>query len=188
MCWVRWRRQQNRGVEFELRSFGLFFSKLRSCDIPTAKKSMKTNAKDVTASPAFFTACEIIPSKRRNVKSKNTKARKKINFDQETDTQSQSQSLSLSQRFGNPRKPTYAEVVCVCVWYLLILDVNALASTFPCISAKTLCLSTSARIIVRDSRSLMYIYIYSIKFKFDQYNNAYFWNFKFWIWKYMFVI
>jgi hypothetical protein len=29
-------------------------------------------------------------------------------------------------------------------------------------------------IIVRDSRSLMYIYIYSIKFKFDQYNNAYF--------------
>ena len=71
---------------------------------------MKTNAKDVTASPAFFTACEKIPSKRRNVKSKNTKARKKINFDQETDTQSQSQSLSLSQRFGNPRKPTYAEV------------------------------------------------------------------------------
>jgi len=34
--------------------------------------------------------------------------RKKINFDQQTDTQSQSQSLS--QRFGNPPKPTYAEV------------------------------------------------------------------------------
>jgi len=36
--------------------------------------------------------------------------RKKINFDQQTDTQSQSQSQSLSQRFGNPPKPTYAEV------------------------------------------------------------------------------
>ena len=24
-----------RGVEFELRSFGLFFSKMRSCDIPS---------------------------------------------------------------------------------------------------------------------------------------------------------
>ena len=53
-----------------------------------------------------------MPSKRRNVKSRNTKARKKINFDQQTDTQSQSQSqsLSLSQRYGNPPKPTYAEV------------------------------------------------------------------------------
>ena len=75
-----------------------------------AKKSMKAKTKDVTASPAFVTACEKIPSKRRNVKSRNTKARKKINFDQQTDTQSQSQSLSLSQRFGNPPKPTYAEV------------------------------------------------------------------------------
>ena len=27
-----------RGVEFELRSFGLFFSKLRSCDIGAARK------------------------------------------------------------------------------------------------------------------------------------------------------
>jgi hypothetical protein len=71
---------------------------------------MEAKTKDVTASPAFFTACEKIPSKRRNVKSRNTKARKKINFDQQADTQSQSQSLSLSQRFGNPPKPTYAEV------------------------------------------------------------------------------
>jgi hypothetical protein len=75
-----------------------------------AKKSMEAKTKDVTASPAFVTACEKMPSKRRNVKSRNTKARKKINFDQQTDTQSQSQSLSLSQRFGNPPKPTYAEV------------------------------------------------------------------------------
>ena len=73
-----------------------------------AKKKVKTNTKDVTASPAFFTACEKIPPKRKNVKSRNTKARKKINFDQQTDTQSQ--SLSLSQRCGNPPKPTYAEV------------------------------------------------------------------------------
>ena len=69
---------------------------------------MEAKTKDVTASPAFVTACEKIPSKRRNVKSRNTKARKKINFDQQADTQSQ--SLSLSQRFGNPPKPTYAEV------------------------------------------------------------------------------
>ena len=71
---------------------------------------MKAKTKDVMASPAFVTACEKIPPKRRNAKSKNTKARKKINFDQQTDTRSQSQSLSLSQRFGNPPKPTYAEV------------------------------------------------------------------------------
>ena len=69
---------------------------------------MEAKTKDVTASLAFFTACEKMPSKRRNVKSRNTKARKKINFDQQADTQSQ--SLSLSQRFGNPPKPTYAEV------------------------------------------------------------------------------
>jgi hypothetical protein len=61
-----------------------------------AKKSMKAKTKDVTASPAFVTACEKIPPKRRNVKSKNTKAKKKINFDQQADTQSQSQSQSLS--------------------------------------------------------------------------------------------
>ena len=71
-----------------------------------AKKKVKTNTKDVTASPAFFTACEKIPPKRKNVKSRNTKARKRINFDQQVGTQSQ----SLSQRFGNPPKPTYAEV------------------------------------------------------------------------------
>ena len=75
-----------------------------------AKKSMKAKTKDVMASPAFVTACEKIPPKRRNAKSKNTKARKKINFDQQADTQSQSQSLSLSQRYGIPPKPTYAEV------------------------------------------------------------------------------
>jgi len=46
-----------------------------------AKKKVKTNTKDVTASPAFFTACEKIPPKRKNVKSRNTKAIKKINFD-----------------------------------------------------------------------------------------------------------
>ena len=69
---------------------------------------MEAKTKDVTASLAFFTACEKMPSKRRNVKSRNTKARKKINFDQQADTQSQ--SLSLSQRYGNPPKPTYAEV------------------------------------------------------------------------------
>jgi len=69
---------------------------------------MKTKTKDVTASFTFFTACEKIPSKRKNVKSRNTKARKKINFNQQTDTQSQ--SLSLSLRYGNPPKPTYAEV------------------------------------------------------------------------------
>ena len=73
-----------------------------------AKKSMEAKTKDVTASPAFVTACEKMPPKRRNVKSRNTKARKKINFDQQTDTQSQ--SLSLSLRYGNPPKPTYAEV------------------------------------------------------------------------------
>jgi hypothetical protein len=75
-----------------------------------AKKSMKAKTKDVMASPAFVTACEKIPPKRRNAKSKNTKARKKINFDQQADTQSQSQSQSLSQRYGIPPKPTYAEV------------------------------------------------------------------------------
>ena len=32
-----------------------------------AKKTVKTKTKDVTASPAFFTACEKIPSKRKNV-------------------------------------------------------------------------------------------------------------------------
>jgi len=72
---------------------------------------MEAKTKDVTASLAFFTACEKMPSKRRNIKSRNTKARKKINFDQQVGTQSQ--SLSLSQRYGNPPKPTYAEVSAV---------------------------------------------------------------------------
>ena len=39
-----------------------------------AKKMAKTKTKDVTASRAFVTACEKMPPKRRNVKSRNTKA------------------------------------------------------------------------------------------------------------------
>ena len=41
-------------------------SKLANVKTP-AKKMVKTKKKDVTASPAFFTACEKMPSKRKNV-------------------------------------------------------------------------------------------------------------------------
>jgi hypothetical protein len=98
-----------------------------------AKKKVKTNTKDVTASPAFFTACEKIPSKRKNVKSRNTKARKKINFDQQVGTQIQ----SLSQRFGNPPKATY-----LCVSWLTRVT-ETLRKT------ETLTLTLSVRFLVK---------------------------------------
>ena len=72
-----------------------------------AKKKVKTNTKDVTASPAFFTACEKM--RHNEPKSKSTKAKKRINFDQQVGTQNQ----SLSERYGNPPEPpTYAEGKC----------------------------------------------------------------------------
>ena len=68
---------------------------------------MKTKTKDVMASPAFVTACEKMPPVRKEPKFRRTKAKKRINFDQQEGTQSEQ---SLSERFGNPPKPTYAEV------------------------------------------------------------------------------
>ena len=41
-------------------------------------------------------------------KSKSTKAKKRINFDQQVGTQNQ----SLSERYGSQPKPTYAEGKC----------------------------------------------------------------------------
>ena len=57
-----------------------------------------TFVEDVPASPALSTACEKMPSVRKEPKVRNTEVKKRINFDQQERTQGEQ---SLSQRYGN---------------------------------------------------------------------------------------
>jgi hypothetical protein len=98
-----------------------------------AKKTMKTKTKDVTASPAFFKACERMPPVHNEPKSRSTKAKKRINFDQQVGTQSEQ---SLSQRYGNPPKPTYAEVSAARSKSVIFNPVGLLSQTLDDVSSQ----------------------------------------------------
>ena len=85
---------------------------------------MKT--KDVPASPVFCTACEKVPSVRKEPKFRSTKAKKRINFDQQEGTQGEQ---SLSQLYGNPPRSTYAEISAARSKSLIFNPVDLLSQT-----------------------------------------------------------